>query len=228
MDIEGLGEQLVEQLVDSGLARSISDLYRLEESELLTLERMGPRKASNLLTAIRASCSRPTWKLVFALGIPHVGATSARALLGHFGSIAALSTASAAELESVDDVGTVVSESIRRFFGSVETQAMLAELDGLGLPINAAPGIPAPVTVSQPSPFVGTTWVITGTLSQPREAFVERIIAAGGKVSSSISAATTFLLSGRKPAASSPRPLAWASPLLMSGPSPPCWHHDAF
>jgi len=197
MDIEGLGEQLVDQLVDSRLAQCIPDLYRLKEEALLKLERMGPRKAANLLAAIDASRTQPPWKLVFALGIPHVGATSARALLRHFDSITALTAATAAELEAVDDVGAVVSESIRNFFGSPVNQAMLAELESLGLPVHA-PATNTEPQRAQSTPLAGTTWVITGTLSEPREAFVERILAAGGKVSSSISSATSYLLAGEK------------------------------
>jgi DNA ligase (NAD+) len=197
MDIEGLGEQMVDQLVDAGLVDSIPDLYRLQEGALLKLERMGQRKAANLLAGIEASKARPPWKLVFALGIPHVGATSARALMQHFGGISALASASAEELESLDDVGQVVSDSIRSFFADPLTEAMLAELEVLGLPVGK-PEVQPSARADAPGPLTGTTWVITGTLTEPREIFAERILAAGGKVSGAVSKATTYLLAGEK------------------------------
>jgi len=197
MDIEGLGEQLVDQLVDAGLTRSIPDLYRLEEPALLKLERMGQRKATNLLAALEASKNRPVWKLVFGLGIPHVGASSARSLIRRFGGLHALARAPQEELESIDDVGGVVSASIRSFFNDAATQAMIAELEALGLSF----GTETPVAETEPAStgtLTGTTWVITGTLSQSREVFVDLIVAAGGKVASSVSGSTTYLLAGEK------------------------------
>jgi DNA ligase (NAD+) len=197
MDIEGLGEQLVEQLVDAGLTRSIPDLYRLGEPELLKLDRMGQRKAANLLAALEASKNRPVWKLVFGLGIPHVGASSARSLMRRFGGLHALAAASPEELESIDDVGEVVSASIRSFFTDGETQAMIAELEALGLSFGAETPM-AETEPAAPGKLTGTTWVITGTLSQSREVFVDLIVAAGGKVASSVSGSTTYLLAGEK------------------------------
>jgi DNA ligase (NAD+) len=198
MDIEGLGEQLVDQLVDAGLARSIPDLYRLDMASLRNLDRMGEKKAANLLRAIDASRSRPAWKFVFALGIPHVGATSARDLIQQFGCISNLAKASVMELESVNDVGKVVSESIRTFFAAPTNQAMLADLEALGLPVTAGEPLSSAPELAAPRSLSGTTWVITGTLSQPRESFNERIIMAGGKVASSVSSTTTYLLAGEK------------------------------
>lgn len=198
MDIEGLGEQLVDQLVDAGLARSIPDLYRLDASSLCHLDRMGSKKAANLLRALDSSRSRPVWKLVFALGIPHVGATSARELIRHFGSIANLANAPSDELASLPDVGKVVSESIRTFFDSPANQALLAELETLGLPVATGGTAPGPAEPGSSDALANTTWVITGTLSQPREVFTERILAAGGKVAGSVSSATTYLLAGEK------------------------------
>ena len=197
MDIEGLGEQLVEQLVDAGLTRSIPDLYRLGEPELLKLDRMGQRKAANLLAALEASKNRPVWKLVFGLGIPHVGASSARSLMRRFGGLHALAAAPQEELESIDDVGEVVSASIRSFFTDGETQAMIAELEALGLSFGAETPM-AETEPAAPGKLTGTTWVITGTLSQSREVFVDLIVAAGGKVASSVSGSTTYLLAGEK------------------------------
>ncbi len=196
MDIEGLGEQLVDQLVEAGLARAIPDLYRLPIDRLLALERMGRKKAENLLAGIEASKGRPPWRLVFALGIPHVGASSARALVQHFGGFRALGDASAEKLEAVDDVGAVVAASIRAFFTNPHNVAMLAELDAMGLPVGAVEE-PAFATPGS-GHLAGTTWVITGTLSRPREVFQERILAAGGKVTGSVSKATTHLLAGDK------------------------------
>jgi DNA ligase (NAD+) len=201
MDIEGLGEQLVDQLVEAGLARAIPDLYRLPEDRLLALDRMGRKKAENLLAGIEASKQRPPWRLVFALGIPHVGAASARALIRHFGGIVPLGEASAEELEAVEDVGAVVAASIRAFFSDPHNQAMLADLDALGLPVRALETAGSEGSGSEEAgdgPLAGTTWVITGTLSEPRDVFQERILAAGGKVTGSVSKATTHLLAGDK------------------------------
>jgi len=193
MDIDGLGESMVEQLVEAGLVKHLADLYRLRQDQLLELERMGKRSAQNLLDGIEASKDRPLWRLIFGLGILHVGATAARKLAARFHSIDKLSAADQATLVEVEDIGEVMAESIHDYFQLPETQELLKELEGLGLRMaDEAPE----VSPDQPQPFADTTWVITGTLSQPRDAIAERIRQAGGTVSSSVSKKTTYLLAG--------------------------------
>lgn len=195
MDIEGLGEALVDQLVDAGLVRDIPDLYRLRFEEVAALERMGQRSTQNLLDGIERSKQRPPWRMLFGIGILHVGAASARSLLAHFRDIDAIMQASTEQLEEVEDVGSVVAQSIHDFFHSEDNQRRLAELRELGLPFSpsataGSEGVPVSTVLA------GTVWVLTGTLSQPREIFAERIRSAGGKVTSSVSANTTYLLAG--------------------------------
>lgn len=197
MDIEGLGEALVDQLVDAGLVRDIPDLYRLRFDAVAELERMGPRSTQNLLEGIEKSKQRPAWRLLFGIGILHVGAASARSLMAHFQSLDAIMQASQEELEEVEDVGAVVAQSIHDFFRAPENLQRLDELRALGLPFAATPSTSGPAGPAS-TILQGSTWVLTGTLSQPREVFAERIRAAGGKVSSSVSAQTTYLLAGEK------------------------------
>ncbi len=195
MDIDGLGESLVEQLVDAELVDDLPKLYRLQSEDLLNLERMGKRSVEKLLQGIEASKERPPWRFLFGLGILHVGSTSARSLMDHFGGIDALANASVEELEAVDDVGVIVAQSIHSYFSDPDNQRRLAELKELGLPFEAAPPIEGEES-SGSTALEGTTWVITGTLSKPREEFAEQIRQAGGKVSRSVSGKTTYLLVG--------------------------------
>lgn len=197
MDIEGLGEALIDQLVSRELVRNLPDLYRLRFEDVSTLERMGQRSTQSLFDALETSKSRPPWRLLFGIGILHVGAASARSLLAHFRNIDAIAAASREDLEEVQDIGSVVAQSIHDFFRAGDNQALLGELRALGLPF--APS-PAGEAASAPSSnqLENTTWVLTGTLSQPRDVFAERIRSAGGKVSSSVSAQTTYLLAGDK------------------------------
>ena len=192
MDIEGLGEALVTQLVAHGLLRDVSDIYQLETSNLATLERMGEKSIRNLLAAIETSKSRPLWRLIFALGILHVGVTSSRALASHFLSMEKLMGSSVEELQRIPDVGEVVGRSIHSFFQEPTNREIVTHLASAGVRMIED----APAAESPASPFTGTTWVITGTLTQPRDAIAEDIIARGGKVSGSISKKTNYLLAG--------------------------------
>lgn len=192
MDIDGLGESMVDQLVAAKLVRKLSDLYRLEISPLLSLERMGKKSAENLINGIAASKDRPLWRLLFGLGILHVGASAARKLGAHYGSIGNLRDTDIESLVEVDDVGTVMAQSIRDYFDLPETQRLLEELEALGVSMEDE----ARETPAGPQPLAGTTWVITGSLSAPRDLFAERIRAAGGTVSSSVSKKTSYLLAG--------------------------------
>jgi DNA ligase (NAD+) len=194
MDIEGLGEVMVEQLVSHGLVHDVSDIYGLTAAKLAKLERTGEKSINNLLAAIEASKTRPLWRLIFALGILHVGASASRALAEHFRSLKNLMAASLEELERIPDVGEVVGKSIRDFFQEPRNRKIIERLENLGVRPTTEPR-----KAVDDSAIAGTTWVITGTLSKPREEIAERIIAQGGKVSGSVSKKTSYVLTGEQP-----------------------------
>lgn len=192
MDIQGLGEALVVQLVDAGLVRDPADLYSLQAEPLLQLERSGKKSVDNLLAALEASKGQPLWRLIFALGILHVGAAAARSLAGHFRSLDAIAQASEEDLLHVEDVGAIVARSIHDFFRDERSQVMLERLRAAGLPFSSGGTVAEPVS----STLAGKVFVITGALSQPREIFEELIRAHGGKTSGSVSKKTSYLLCG--------------------------------
>lgn len=189
MDIEGLGEALVEQLARSGLVRQPSDLFKLDRSALLRLERMAEKSAANLLEAIDSSKQQEFHRVLFALGIPNVGASTARDLAAHFGSMEALAAAGYEQLQEVDGVGPTVAEGICAWFLDSANQLELAELRSAGLRMDSP-------RRAGPQPLRDKTFVITGTLRRPRPEYEERIRALGGKVSGSVSAKTSFVLAG--------------------------------
>jgi len=198
MDIEGLGKAMVEQLVESGLVQSVADIYRLDIFQLGSLERMGSKSIGNLLAGIEQSKSRPLWRLLFALGILHVGATAARTLAKHFGSMDAIRSATREELISVPEIGEIMANSILHFFQDAKNQLLLRELRQYGLNFGQEK---TEAALSHPvgaTPFSGTRWVITGTLSKPREEIAELIRQRGGEVVSSLSKKTDYLLAGEK------------------------------
>ncbi|MEP6810578.1 MAG: NAD-dependent DNA ligase LigA, partial [Chthoniobacterales bacterium] len=195
MDIEGLGEMMVGQLVTRGLLHDVSDIYQLDEMKLETLERVGEKSIRNLLTAIEGSKTRPLWRLIFALGILHVGVTSSRALATHFLAMDALMASNVAELQRIPDVGEVVGKSISGFFQEESNRQIIERLGKAGVRLeDDAPPLGA---IDRASSFQGV-WVITGTLSQPRDEIAEAIIARGGKVSGSVSKKTRYLLAGEE------------------------------
>jgi DNA ligase (NAD+) len=190
LDIEGLGEKLVEQLVDRGRIHSLAELYTLGVEELAEYDRMGLKSAENLIDAI-AQAKRPQLnRLIFALGIRHVGETTARDLALHFASIESLMHASLDALLNVPDVGPVVAGSIARFFAEPHNQEVVKALREQGVEPQA-PEAP------RSAGLAGKTFVLTGTLpTWSREEASSRIIAAGGKVSGSVSRKTTFVVAG--------------------------------
>jgi DNA ligase (NAD+) len=197
MDIEGLGEAMVEQLVGHGLVRTVPEIYGLTGGQLLTLERMGEKSAANLLAGIEASKAQPVWRLMHGLGILHVGATGARALAAHFGTLDKLQSAALDEIRRVPDIGEVVGLSVFEFLQSPANRESLDKLRAAGL--NFGERDPAAAsTGAAGSPIAGTRWVITGTLSQAREEITELILEKGGKVSGSLSNKTNFLLAGEE------------------------------
>jgi DNA ligase (NAD+) len=193
MDIEGLGEAVINQLAQQKLLGDVGDIYALEGPTLLELERMGEKSVANLLEAIQQSKSRPLWRLLFGLGILHAGVSASRALADHFPNLDAIKESSVDELQMIPDVGEVVGKSIHDFFREPHNLAVIEKLRKAGLRFEAEPKAPG----AAPG-FKNTTWVITGTLSEGREEIAELIRARGGKVSGSVSKKTSYVLAGEE------------------------------
>lgn len=194
LDIEGLGEKLVDQLVESGRVKSIADLFTLTVLELSGYERMGRKSAENLLRAIDKARRPELGRLLFALGIRHVGETTARDLAQHFGSLQALMEADEDALLAVRDVGPVVAGSVRRFFDEPHNLEVVRALQEAGVE-------PVQETVVQGGalPLAGKTLVLTGTLPNwTRDEATRHIMAAGGKVSGSVSRKTAYVVAGEE------------------------------
>jgi len=194
MNIDGLGEALVDQLLAKGLVREVPDLYALKADDLAGLERMGPKSAANLMGQIEASKTRDLARLVFALGIRHVGERLARSLAERFRTLDALAAAPAGELVTVDDVGPRVAESVVFFFAQAENRRLIARLKKAGLDPSSGSGAAAG------GPLAGQVFVITGTLrSFGRDEARRRIELLGGETADSISGRTTGLVAGESP-----------------------------
>ncbi|HEY1058664.1 MAG TPA: NAD-dependent DNA ligase LigA [Limnobacter sp.] len=194
MDIEGLGNKLVEAVVEAGLVKTPADLYRLSLKEWSDLERMGEKSASNLMASLDKSRSTTFGRFLFALGIRHVGEATARDLAAHFGAIDALMNAEVSDLLEVQDVGPVVAQSIHAFFEEPSNRAVVSDLMGLGI---HWPNPQADASVDESHPFYGKTFVLTGTLTEyGRDDAAALILARGGKVSGSVSKKTDFVLAG--------------------------------
>ncbi|MGC1480755.1 MAG: NAD-dependent DNA ligase LigA [Chthoniobacterales bacterium] len=191
MDIEGLGEAKVAQLIEADLVHNLADLYDLALEPLVALDRTGEKSATNLLDSIATSKTQPLWRLLFGIGILHVGATAARSLADHFGTMDAIAAAEVADLEAVNDVGTVVADSIHTWFRTPEVTDLVEKLRTRGLNFGDAA-----TPRRTDGKFAGQTWVLTGALSIPRDEAAEKIRALGGKVSSSVSKKTDFVLAG--------------------------------
>ncbi len=193
MDVDGLGEKLIDQLLEHGLVADYGDLYSLEAEQLAALERMGATSAGNLVKAIEASRTRPLDRLIFALGIPYVGTRAAEILAGAFGSLDALMAASTDELEALDEIGPTTADSVVKFLHSKRNRAVIDKLRAAGVMMRA------PKRKAAGDALAGKTVVITGTLSRPRAEFEAVIKANGGRVSGSVSAKTDYVLVGESP-----------------------------
>jgi DNA ligase (NAD+) len=193
MDIDGLGPAIVQQLVAHQLLSNVADLYRLQKEDLLALDKIAEKSATNLLAAIEASKQAEPWRLLFGLGIPHVGARTAKELLREFHTIEAVSETDEETLERVEGVGSILAQSIHTYFREPQHVDLLTRLKQAGL--NFGSLLPAS---EQPSGLLlGKSFVLTGTLPNlTREQATEMIEAAGGRVISSVSAKTDFVLAG--------------------------------
>lgn len=192
LDIEGLGEKLVDQLVDSGQVRSLADVFGLSVELLASYPRMGRKSAENLVAALKAAREPELERLLYALGIRHVGETTARDLALHFGSLQALMDADEASLLAVNEVGPAVAGSVLRFFSEPHNREVLAALEQAGVHprVSVRPA-------TQGLPLVGKTVVITGTLpTWSRDDATRHVLAAGGKVSGSVSKKTSYVVAG--------------------------------
>jgi len=193
MDIDGMGDALVDQLLGRGLVRSIADLYDLKLEQLTDLERMGKKSASKIIQNIDESRTRPLARLLNGLGIPFVGERTAQILASHFGSLDAIASATKDQLQEANEVGPKVAESIRQFFDEARNRDLIERLRAAGLQFTA------PKQWKKEGPLTGLTFVLTGTLpSLKREEAKERIEAAGGKVSGSVSAKTSYVVAGEE------------------------------
>jgi DNA ligase (NAD+) len=194
MKIDGLGFRLVDQVVEKGLVRDVSDLYHLTVEQLEELERMGRKSAQNLVDEINASRTLEFWRLLFGLGIRHVGERTAQVLAVHFGSMDRLAEAPPAELEQVNEVGPKLAESIYRFFHEPDNLRLIERLKSAGLNMKSETADRPRI----PQIFAGQTFVLTGTLERlTREEAAELIQQRGGKVSSSVSKKTNYVVAGR-------------------------------
>ena len=192
VEVEGLGDKLVDQLVDGELVRTLPDLYRLSVSTLAGLERMAEKSGQNLLEALQKSKVTTLPRFLFGLGIRHVGEATAKELARHFGKLDAIMDASLDQLLQVSDIGPVVAESLHTFFAQVHNREVIKDLRDCG--VCWSEGEPAPVVNK---PLTGKTLVITGTLpSLSRDEARDLIEAAGGKVAGSVSKKTSFVLAG--------------------------------
>lgn len=194
MDIEGLGEKLVSQLVDSGLVKTVADLYQLDRDAVIALERMGEKSADNVLAAIERSKKTTLPRFLFALGIHQVGEVTAKQLAQHFGDLPALMTATEDELQQVANIGPVVASSIAHFFKQKHNREVIQAL------LDAGVSWPMPERPKADAALSGKTFVLTGTLdTMTRHEAQARVEALGGKVSGSVSRKTHYVVVGIDP-----------------------------
>ncbi len=199
MDIDGLGSAVVEQLVARGLVHDCADLYSLDVPTLATLERLGTKSATNLVAAIAQSRTRGLTRLLHGLDIRHVGERGAALLAAHYRTMTALAAARAEDLAAVHEIGPVIAESVCRFFANAANQQLLERLHAAGVHMDeAAPPTDAVTTV--PQGLAGTVFVLTGTLpTLTRQAAQALISAAGGRVTSSVTRKTQYVVAGAEP-----------------------------
>ena len=192
MDIEFLGEAVTDALVDAGLVKGVEDIYRLTAEQLKTLENFGEKSADNLVNAIEKSKQNDLYKLIFGLGIRHIGQKSAKLLCDHFRTMDAIAAATAQEIAAIEGFGEIMAESAAQYFSLPQTKALIAGLKELGLNMRSLREVERDV-------FAGKTFVLTGTLPTYTRAEAGALIEKyGGKVSSSVSKKTDYVLAGEE------------------------------
>ncbi len=191
MNVDGVSSKLLESFINNGLIKDAADLYFLTKAQLLPLERMADKSADNVIQAIEKSKQPELWRFVFALGIRHVGEHTAKVLAKHFGSLDKLRQATEAELTTVYEIGVEVAKSVAQFFQKPETDALLKKFAAAGIQIVN------PQSASGAQPLTGKSFVLTGTLTaMSRDAAKEMIEKAGGRVASSVSKNTDYVVAG--------------------------------
>jgi DNA ligase (NAD+) len=195
-----MGEERVAQLVDVGLIVDAADLYALTAERLEELPRLGPKSAQLLVAAIDGSRGRPLWRVLVALGIPHVGPTAAQSLARAFGSLDRVVAASVDEMVAVDGVGTIIAESLHEWFRDERNAAFVEKLRAAGVAFDV-PGESRAAAIGDFEPtLAGLTFVLTGTLARhTREQAAAEIEARGGKVTGSVSKKTSYVVAGESP-----------------------------
>lgn len=192
LDIEGLGDKLIDVLVEKGLVSTVADLYRLEAGQVASLDRMGEKSAENLIAAIDGSRKPLLWRFLYALGIREVGESTAKSLASHFGTLEAIAEADEDQLTEVADVGPIVAGHIRSFFEQSHNRETLEALKEAGVQWQEET-----VTAGQAKPLAGETWVLTGTLSSmTRDQAREKLESLGAKVAGSVSGKTACVVAG--------------------------------
>ncbi|MEN9437286.1 MAG: ligase LigA, partial [Pseudomonadota bacterium] len=192
VEVDGLGDKLVDQLVDAGIVKTLPDLYRLGLVALAALERMADKSAQNLLDALQQSKQTTLARFVFGLGIRHVGEATAKSLVQHFGTMDAIMNASLEQLVAVDDVGPIVARSIRTFFDQPHNREVVEQLRACGVVWEE--GAPAPQAAKR---LLGKTFVLTGTFpTLSRDQAKDLLEAAGAKVAGSVSKKTHYVVAG--------------------------------
>ena len=194
MNVDGLGEKIVEQLLEKGLVRDFADLYKLDLETLANLERMGEKSARNLLDELAASKKNSLARVIYAIGIPFVGERTAQLLASHFGSMEKIADASAEELMEVGEVGPKIAEGVREFFSESANRKLIERLKHAG--VNMKEEVQAPVSAK----FAGKTFVFTGTLANRTREEAEALVAShGGKAGGSVSKKTSYVVVGADP-----------------------------
>jgi DNA ligase (NAD+) len=195
MDIEHLGEALIDQLVEAGLVNNVADIYKLTKEDLIELERMADKSAQNVIDSIEDTKQhRPLWRLIAGLGIHHIGVQTAQDLAEHFGSLDALMNASQSELDAVEQIGEKVAQSVYEFFHNERNVAVIEKLLSAGVKSQL------PKKAKAKGKLAGKTIVVTGTLENfSRQQAEQAIRQAGAKASGSVSKKTDYVLAGENP-----------------------------
>jgi DNA ligase (NAD+) len=210
MNIEGLGDKLVQQFMEVGLLQNVADIYRLKAPEIAALERFGEKSAENLIAAIEKSKNTTLARFLYALGIPDVGEATAANLARHFGQLEKLRTAHEEELQTVPDIGPITAANIAGFFRQAHNMELIIQLHQLG--VHWQEGEPQ---VAKVRPLTGKIFVLTGTLqAMTREAAKERLEALGAKVTESVSRKTSYVVVGEEPGSKLAKAQTFSIPIL--------------